>query len=92
MQVRLEGCTFNNNSAEHILVASHGDGYNEAGFYSDRNMEVYMPDSVMLHTSHTRKLSNAPEKMFLSSSDEWLADLLTVCTLNSSLWSALSCW
>lgn len=78
MQVRLQDCSFNNNVAEHILVASHGDGYNEAEFYSDTNMEVYNPDRVVPHTSHTRKLRNAPEKQFLNPYDPWVSDLWVV--------------
>ena len=61
-------------------MASHGDGYNEAEFYSDVTMDVFMPDRLVPHTAHTRKLIDAPEQMFLSASDAWITDLRTVRT------------
>ena len=76
MQVRLQGCEFKNNTPEHTLVASNGDGFNKAEFYSDKRMRVFISDFP--HTSHTRKLADAPERMFLSASDAWLTDLQTV--------------
>lgn len=80
MQVQLQGCEFTNNTAEHVLVASHGDGYNEAQFYSDITMDVFMPDGMVPHTTHTLNLADAPEQAFLSASDAWITDLRKVCT------------
>ena len=58
MQVRLQGCEFKNNTPKHTLVLSPGYGHEE--FYSDKRMRVFISDFP--HTSHTRKLADAPER------------------------------
>ena len=78
VQVRLQGCEFRSNVAPHTLVASHGDGFNEAQFYSDARMPVYMPDNVVPRFGHTCQLKAAPMDFFLGVDDAWLEDLRAV--------------
>jgi hypothetical protein len=79
IQVRLEGCTFTDNQAEHILTASHAEGFNTAEFFSDQEMPVFLPDWHRYQS--TKMLVQAPAGLFLTGSEDWLAELRTVSAL-----------
>lgn len=65
-----------------MLVASDGDGVNEAMFYSDVERDVFMRENWNLgpprHVAKTHPLKSAPGSPFLTAQDEFLVEIRKV--------------
>lgn len=78
----------------HTLVASDGDGVNEAMFYSDVERDVYMRENWNIgpprHMAKTHPLKTAPKKPFLTVDDDFIVQTRQVRSLfpGSCLWMA----
>lgn len=85
--MRLEECSFENNDVDedaHTLVASDGDGVNEAMFFSDVERGVYMRENWNIgpprHMAKTYPLNTAPKKPFLTANDDFIVETQQVCS------------
>lgn len=62
-----------------MLVASDGDGVNEAKFYSDVERDVFMRENWNIgpprHMAKTLSLKTAPAKPFLTANDDFIVEM-----------------
>lgn len=80
VMVRLEGTDMTNNSAQHPLVATGGTQIAKNVFYSDHDLEVFMPE-LRPNTSKVQSLDQTPADTFLDMHDPFILGLKHVCHL-----------